>query len=57
MARNRAVSAGELLIDSEDSSEMAIRSNLSRLEKRRDSFFGAKDREVSMVSAVTLLCI
>ena len=57
MARNRAASAGELLIDSEDSSEMAIRSNLSRLEKRRDSFFGAKDREVSMVSAVTLLCI
>lgn len=57
IARSSATSAGESFIDLDDSSHMAIRSNLSRLENNIDSCRGATARELSMESAETLLLI
>lgn len=52
MARISALTAGELLVDS--SSQMATRSNLSRLENNIDSCRGARANASWMLSHVTL---
>lgn len=57
IARSSATSAGESSMDLDDSSQTAIRSNLSRLENSIDSCRGATASEVSIESAETLLLI